>query len=176
MRSTPDHSTVAEPSMYNIHVFLLGGSSLVMVEFVVIEEDSGKVKVIRDTMNQASEMWMTIIDEEDLWSPQLSIGDYKLDGFLFKSGYGSGRYMSYRQFFFVNGRPVDMPMSALFCHCFILKQKEVPAGSMPEGNDTCSEIIGSEELNSAMKDMDDVDHAGSMPGGNDIGILDLDSG
>ncbi|KAL8135088.1 hypothetical protein AgCh_009926 [Apium graveolens] len=26
-----------------------------------------KVKVVRDTMNQALEMWKTIIDEEDLW-------------------------------------------------------------------------------------------------------------
>ncbi|KAL8127987.1 hypothetical protein AgCh_014781 [Apium graveolens] len=60
--------------------------------------------------------------------------------------------------------------------CSNIWQKEVHAGSMPEGNDTFSEIIGSEELNSAMKDMDDVDHAGSMPEGNDIGILDLDSG
>lgn len=36
-------------------------------------------------------------------------GGCKLDGFLSKSGHGSGRYMSDRQFFFVNGRPVDMP-------------------------------------------------------------------
>ncbi|XP_017237716.2 DNA mismatch repair protein PMS1 isoform X2 [Daucus carota subsp. sativus] len=36
-------------------------------------------------------------------------GGCKLDGFLSKPGYGSGRYMSDRQFFFVNGRPVDMP-------------------------------------------------------------------
>ncbi|XP_074355180.1 DNA mismatch repair protein PMS1 [Apium graveolens] len=36
-------------------------------------------------------------------------GNCKLDGFLSKSGHGSGRYMSDRQFFFVNGRPVDMP-------------------------------------------------------------------
>ncbi|KAK1354179.1 DNA mismatch repair protein PMS2 [Heracleum sosnowskyi] len=36
-------------------------------------------------------------------------GGCKLDGFLSKSGHGSGRYMSDRQFLFVNGRPVDMP-------------------------------------------------------------------
>ncbi|KAK1354176.1 DNA mismatch repair protein PMS1 [Heracleum sosnowskyi] len=36
-------------------------------------------------------------------------GGCKLDGFLSKSGHGSGRYMSDRQYFFVNGRPVDMP-------------------------------------------------------------------
>ncbi|KAL8120498.1 hypothetical protein AgCh_017613 [Apium graveolens] len=113
-----------------------------------------KVKVIRDTMNQASEMWMMIIDEEDLWLPQLSIVPVGLGGMKrFVSGQSTGT-----------------------CLYTIAKQKEVPAGSMPERNDTCSEIIGSEELNSAMKDMDDVDHAGSMPGGNDIGILDLDSG
>lgn len=35
------------------------------------------------------------------------------------------------------------------------------------------EIIGSEELNPAMKDMEEVDHAGSTPEGNDIGILDM---
>ncbi|XP_016650825.1 PREDICTED: DNA mismatch repair protein PMS1 isoform X2 [Prunus mume] len=33
----------------------------------------------------------------------------KVDGFLSKSGQGSGRNMGDRQFFFVNGRPVDMP-------------------------------------------------------------------
>uniref|UniRef100_A0A5B7C9M9 Putative DNA mismatch repair protein PMS1 isoform X2 n=1 Tax=Davidia involucrata TaxID=16924 RepID=A0A5B7C9M9_DAVIN len=33
----------------------------------------------------------------------------KVDGFLSKSGYGSGRNLGDRQFFFVNGRPVDMP-------------------------------------------------------------------
>lgn len=33
----------------------------------------------------------------------------KVHGFLSKSGYGSGRNLGDRQFFFVNGRPVDMP-------------------------------------------------------------------
>ncbi|KAM7527075.1 hypothetical protein LguiB_030485 [Lonicera macranthoides] len=33
----------------------------------------------------------------------------KVDGFLSKSGYGSGRNLGDRQYFFVNGRPVDMP-------------------------------------------------------------------
>ncbi|CAK9175311.1 unnamed protein product [Ilex paraguariensis] len=33
----------------------------------------------------------------------------KVDGFLSKPGYGSGRNLGDRQFFFVNGRPVDMP-------------------------------------------------------------------
>ncbi|XP_062088451.1 DNA mismatch repair protein PMS1 isoform X2 [Humulus lupulus] len=33
----------------------------------------------------------------------------KVDGFLSKAGQGSGRNMGDRQFFFVNGRPVDMP-------------------------------------------------------------------
>ncbi|KAK3041488.1 hypothetical protein RJ639_000465 [Escallonia herrerae] len=33
----------------------------------------------------------------------------KVDGFLSKSGYGSGRNLGDRQFFFVNGRPADMP-------------------------------------------------------------------
>ncbi|KAM1534389.1 hypothetical protein PS1_008169 [Malus domestica] len=33
----------------------------------------------------------------------------KVDGFLSKSGQGSGRNMGDRQYFFVNGRPVDMP-------------------------------------------------------------------
>lgn len=33
----------------------------------------------------------------------------KVDGFLSKSGQGGGRNMGDRQFFFVNGRPVDMP-------------------------------------------------------------------
>ncbi|CAA3009783.1 DNA mismatch repair PMS1 [Olea europaea subsp. europaea] len=32
-----------------------------------------------------------------------------VEGFVSKSGYGSGRSMGDRQFFFVNGRPVDMP-------------------------------------------------------------------
>ncbi|CAI9103666.1 OLC1v1002192C1 [Oldenlandia corymbosa var. corymbosa] len=32
-----------------------------------------------------------------------------VDGFLSKPGYGSGRNLGDRQFFFVNGRPVDMP-------------------------------------------------------------------
>lgn len=32
-----------------------------------------------------------------------------LDGFLSKPGYGSGRNLGDRQFFFVNGRPVEMP-------------------------------------------------------------------
>ncbi|KAG9156968.1 hypothetical protein Leryth_009018 [Lithospermum erythrorhizon] len=35
--------------------------------------------------------------------------DCKIDGFLSKPGYGSGRNLGDRQFFFVNGRPVDMP-------------------------------------------------------------------
>lgn len=33
----------------------------------------------------------------------------KVDGYLSKSGQGSGRNLGDRQFFFVNGRPVDMP-------------------------------------------------------------------
>lgn len=33
----------------------------------------------------------------------------KVDGFLSRSGQGSGRNLGDRQFFFVNGRPVDMP-------------------------------------------------------------------
>ncbi|GAB4829905.1 hypothetical protein Ancab_019551 [Ancistrocladus abbreviatus] len=33
----------------------------------------------------------------------------KVEGFLSKSGYGSGRNLGDRQFFYVNGRPVDMP-------------------------------------------------------------------
>lgn len=32
-----------------------------------------------------------------------------VDGFLSKAGYGSGRNLGDRQFFFVNGRPVDLP-------------------------------------------------------------------
>lgn len=32
-----------------------------------------------------------------------------IDGFISKPGYGSGRHLGDRQFFFVNGRPVDMP-------------------------------------------------------------------
>ncbi|KAJ8547431.1 hypothetical protein K7X08_011017 [Anisodus acutangulus] len=32
-----------------------------------------------------------------------------VEGFISKSGYGSGRYLGDRQYFFVNGRPVDMP-------------------------------------------------------------------
>ncbi|XP_050366193.1 DNA mismatch repair protein PMS1 isoform X2 [Argentina anserina] len=40
----------------------------------------------------------------------ISVSDScKVDGFLSKSGQGSGRNMGDRQFFFVNGRPVDMP-------------------------------------------------------------------
>lgn len=35
--------------------------------------------------------------------------DCKVDGFLSKSGNGSGRNLGDRQYFFVNGRPVDMP-------------------------------------------------------------------
>ncbi|KAK9733657.1 hypothetical protein RND81_04G082200 [Saponaria officinalis] len=35
--------------------------------------------------------------------------DCKVEGFISKSGYGSGRNMGDRQFFYVNGRPVDMP-------------------------------------------------------------------
>nr|KJB49942.1 hypothetical protein B456_008G146300 [Gossypium raimondii] len=35
--------------------------------------------------------------------------DCKIEGFLSKSGQGSGRSMGDRQYFFVNGRPVDMP-------------------------------------------------------------------
>ncbi|GKE15428.1 DNA mismatch repair protein, partial [Tanacetum coccineum] len=33
----------------------------------------------------------------------------QVDGFLSKSGYGSGRNIGDRQYYFVNGRPVDMP-------------------------------------------------------------------
>lgn len=33
----------------------------------------------------------------------------KVEGFLSKSGHGSGRNLGDRQFFYVNGRPVDMP-------------------------------------------------------------------
>lgn len=33
------------------------------------------MKVVRDTMNQACEMWKTISVEEDLSSPQLSTGN-----------------------------------------------------------------------------------------------------
>lgn len=33
----------------------------------------------------------------------------KVDGFLSKSGQGNGRHLGDRQYFFVNGRPVDMP-------------------------------------------------------------------
>ncbi|KAL2945411.1 DNA mismatch repair protein PMS1 [Bienertia sinuspersici] len=33
----------------------------------------------------------------------------RVEGFVSKSGYGSGRNMGDRQFFYVNGRPVDMP-------------------------------------------------------------------
>ncbi|KAL0435877.1 UNVERIFIED_CONTAM: DNA mismatch repair protein PMS1 [Sesamum radiatum] len=40
----------------------------------------------------------------------LSISDgCMVEGFISKSGYGSGRNIGDRQFFFVNGRPVDMP-------------------------------------------------------------------
>ncbi|KAK4407020.1 DNA mismatch repair protein PMS1 [Sesamum angolense] len=40
----------------------------------------------------------------------LSISDgCVVEGFISKSGYGSGRNIGDRQFFFVNGRPVDMP-------------------------------------------------------------------
>lgn len=40
----------------------------------------------------------------------LSISDTcQVDGFLSRSGYGSGRSLGDRQYFFVNGRPVDMP-------------------------------------------------------------------
>lgn len=40
----------------------------------------------------------------------LSISDgCMVEGFVSKSGYGSGRNIGDRQFFFVNGRPVDMP-------------------------------------------------------------------
>ncbi|KAL6217237.1 hypothetical protein ACLB2K_010454 [Fragaria x ananassa] len=40
----------------------------------------------------------------------ISVSDScKVEGFLSKSGQGSGRNMGDRQFFFVNGRPVDMP-------------------------------------------------------------------
>ncbi|KAH1073988.1 hypothetical protein J1N35_026316 [Gossypium stocksii] len=35
--------------------------------------------------------------------------DCKIEGFLSKSGQGSGRSMGDRQYFFINGRPVDMP-------------------------------------------------------------------
>ncbi|CDP03504.1 unnamed protein product [Coffea canephora] len=41
---------------------------------------------------------------------EVSISDgCTVDGFLSKPGYGSGRNLGDRQFFFVNGRPVDMP-------------------------------------------------------------------
>ncbi|EPS64298.1 hypothetical protein M569_10482, partial [Genlisea aurea] len=40
---------------------------------------------------------------------QVSIDDCKVDGFVSKPGYGSGRNIGDRQFFFVNGRPVDIP-------------------------------------------------------------------
>lgn len=41
---------------------------------------------------------------------EVSISDsYTVNGFLSKPGYGSGRNLGDRQFFFVNGRPVDMP-------------------------------------------------------------------
>lgn len=41
---------------------------------------------------------------------RLSISDgCVVEGFVSKSGYGSGRNIGDRQFFFVNGRPVDMP-------------------------------------------------------------------
>ncbi|XP_051142118.1 DNA mismatch repair protein PMS1 isoform X3 [Andrographis paniculata] len=41
---------------------------------------------------------------------KLNLSDgYTVEGFVSKSGYGSGRNMGDRQFFFVNGRPVDMP-------------------------------------------------------------------
>ncbi|KAI3449497.1 hypothetical protein Pfo_006162 [Paulownia fortunei] len=41
---------------------------------------------------------------------KLSISDgCVVEGFVSKSGYGSGRNIGDRQFFFVNGRPVDMP-------------------------------------------------------------------
>ncbi|GMH30855.1 hypothetical protein Nepgr_032698 [Nepenthes gracilis] len=36
-------------------------------------------------------------------------GNCKVEGFISKSGYGSGRNTGDRQFVFVNGRPVDMP-------------------------------------------------------------------
>uniref|UniRef100_A0A803NE06 Uncharacterized protein n=1 Tax=Chenopodium quinoa TaxID=63459 RepID=A0A803NE06_CHEQI len=36
-------------------------------------------------------------------------GNCTVEGFVSKSGYGSGRNMGDRQFFYVNGRPVDMP-------------------------------------------------------------------
>ncbi|KAK7270208.1 hypothetical protein RIF29_23191 [Crotalaria pallida] len=40
----------------------------------------------------------------------LSLSDScKVDGFLSKSGQGNGRSLGDRQYFFVNGRPVDMP-------------------------------------------------------------------
>ncbi|CAN4093078.1 unnamed protein product [Withania somnifera] len=35
--------------------------------------------------------------------------DCTVEGFISKSGYGSGRNLGDRQYFFVNGRPVDMP-------------------------------------------------------------------
>nr|DAD33307.1 TPA_asm: hypothetical protein HUJ06_012158 [Nelumbo nucifera] len=40
----------------------------------------------------------------------ISISDgYKVEGYLSKPGHGSGRNLGDRQFFFVNGRPVDIP-------------------------------------------------------------------
>ncbi|KZV54362.1 hypothetical protein F511_03617 [Dorcoceras hygrometricum] len=41
---------------------------------------------------------------------KVSISDYcMVEGFVSKSGYGSGRHIGDRQFFFANGRPVDVP-------------------------------------------------------------------
>ncbi|KAK1278172.1 DNA mismatch repair protein PMS1 [Acorus gramineus] len=44
----------------------------------------------------------------DPFSPCIS-GDWKVEGFLSKPGFGCGRNMGDRQFFYINGRPVDMP-------------------------------------------------------------------
>ncbi|XP_019441764.1 PREDICTED: DNA mismatch repair protein PMS1 [Lupinus angustifolius] len=45
-----------------------------------------------------------------LESVSISLSDScKVDGFLSKSGQGNGRSLGDRQYFFVNGRPVDMP-------------------------------------------------------------------
>ncbi|KAL8146547.1 hypothetical protein AgCh_004322 [Apium graveolens] len=140
-----------------------------------------KGKVVRDTMNQALEMWKTIIDEEDLWSPQLSIaclnlmtGSYKFSTYLCRlyTHMEANMEASHAEVNGANGvngtNGVNGAHGAAdealpkYRNLSVHNCKEVPAGSMPEGNDTCSEIIGSEELNSAMKDMDDVDHAGNQ--------------
>ncbi|KAL8123659.1 hypothetical protein AgCh_011584 [Apium graveolens] len=182
-----------------------------LIDAILHEHDSnlqtGEVKVVRDTMNQALEIWKMIIDEEDLWSPQLSIvwlgimaglfaykdygqficqiveqQDTKSRGLtwnvktelpggasLVESGFLAGvlfrpsatkmesniKSISIFQAYALIPKGVRIVCSNTTGKNTKSVQKEVPAGSMPEGNDTCSEIIGSEELNSAMKDMDD---------------------